>query len=179
MALAEVWGVLLQNHHKRAPRASLPGPEPGLHRPERPQRRGAITSIQALEGACRGGAGRRRTAASPRPGSLRDGWSLLFIWNIILLLHWQNTTAQSRQGLPRARSKGWGPSGHTALASRSVCLQWGRAHGGGQQGGGEAELESGGKDGPQRWTLWAQLWASRSALKEAPRPQSAAPPPGL
>ena len=92
----------------------------------------------------------------------------------------RNTTAQSRQGLPRARSKDWAPSGHAAPASRSVPPQWRRAYGGGQQGGGEApESEAGGKDGPQRWTLWAQLWAFRSVLKEAPRPQSAARPPGL
>ena len=70
----------------------------------------------------------------------------------------RNTTAQSRQGLRRRDTQLPPPDLSSAVEE------------GPRQGGGEAESEAGGKEGPQRWTLWAQLWASRSVLKEAPDP---------
>lgn len=41
----------------------------------------------------------------------------------------------------------------------------------GRRGGGKAESEAGGNDGPQDWTLWAQIQASRPVLKDTPRPK--------
>ena len=86
-------------------------------RPACPQHH-PFTSIQALERAGRGGAGRRRTAASPRPGSLRDGWSLLFIWNNILLLHWQEHHGPEQAGPPEGTQQRLG-----AIGTRSSRLQ--------------------------------------------------------
>ena len=104
-------------------------------RPACPQQRRATTSIQALEGAWRGGAGGKRTAASPRPGSLRAGWSSLFIWNNILLLHWQEHHGPEQAGPP--------PSGHAAPASRSVL----RSGGGPTAGRGRGRIGGWGQRG--------------------------------
>ena len=63
----------------------------------------------------------RRTAASLRPGSLRDVWSLLFIWHNTLLLHWQEHHSPEQAGPPKGTQRRQGTTGtHSSLLQ--ICL---------------------------------------------------------
>lgn len=111
MALAGVWGVLLQNRHKRAPKSKPPLPR--ARPPPTLSARSRAVPLppfkQALEGTCRGG-GREEENCSLAEAREPQGW-------LILTLHLTQHSLTPLAGTPRPRA-GRASQGHTAKAGR-------------------------------------------------------------
>lgn len=151
-----VRGVLTNSDHRRAARANLP-------------------AVLAARGRCPASTRAPGVRVWVRPGKgtrEHQGWLVLALYSVLfVLLHRQGHEGPERGVASRGHSRGWAWPGRGAPTSRPACPGV-EACGRGQEGGGDAEWEAPGKDGPHGWLCRLRYGPPGLSSRSWPSPAS-------